>query len=153
VIPRDETIEYMRENYAQFQSALAMLDRMYEDLELDVAYRGRQNGHRHSFHNRSDALIELFEGHASGARVRPCGGYAVSASNARFSTDLDIVVAPDSKADFVEFIEHRGFEETDSHAKESLLVSLGVRIIIGFIVLAVASGCVLLPSESTSFTT
>jgi len=52
------------------------------------------------------------------------GGYAVSASNARFSTDLDIVVAPDSKADFVEFIEHRGFEETDSHAKESLLVSL-----------------------------
>jgi len=58
-----------------------------------------------------------------------------------------------SKADFVEFIEHRGFEETDSHAKESLLVSLGVRIIIGFIVLAVASGCVLLPSESTSFTT
>jgi len=39
VIPRDETIEYMRENYAQFQSALAMLDRMYEDLELDVAYR------------------------------------------------------------------------------------------------------------------
>jgi len=57
------------------------------------------------------------------------------------------------KADFVEFIEHRGFEETDSHAKESLLVSLGVRIIIGFIVLAVASGCVLLPSESTSFTT
>jgi len=29
----------MRENYAQFQSALEMLDRMYEDLELDVAYR------------------------------------------------------------------------------------------------------------------
>ena len=39
VIPRAETIEYMRENYAQFQSALAMLDRMYEDLDLDVAYR------------------------------------------------------------------------------------------------------------------
>jgi len=141
VIPRDETIEYMRENYAQFQSALAMLDRMYEDLELDVAYRGRQNGHRHSFHNRSDALIELFEELTqAGHEYVLVGGYAVSASNARFSTDLDIVVAPDSKADFVEFIEHRGFEETDSHAKESLLVSLGVRIIIGFIVLAVASG-------------
>ena len=28
VIPRDETIEYMQDNYAQFQSALAMLDRM-----------------------------------------------------------------------------------------------------------------------------
>ena len=39
VIPRSETIEYMRENYAQFQSALAMLDRMYDDLDLDVSYR------------------------------------------------------------------------------------------------------------------
>ncbi|MDR5657719.1 helix-turn-helix domain-containing protein [Halodesulfurarchaeum sp. HSR-GB] len=39
VIPRSETIEYMRENYAQFQSALAMLDRMYDDLELDVTYQ------------------------------------------------------------------------------------------------------------------
>jgi DNA-binding Lrp family transcriptional regulator len=39
VIPRDETIEYMRENYAQFQSALAMLNQMYEELDLSVAYR------------------------------------------------------------------------------------------------------------------
>jgi DNA-binding Lrp family transcriptional regulator len=39
VIPRAETIEYMRENYAQFQSALAMLDRMYDDLDLGVTYR------------------------------------------------------------------------------------------------------------------
>jgi DNA-binding Lrp family transcriptional regulator len=39
VIPREETIAYMREHYAQFQSALAMLDRMYDELELDVAYR------------------------------------------------------------------------------------------------------------------
>ena len=39
VIPRAETIEYMRENYAQFQSALAMLDRMYEDIDLGVTYR------------------------------------------------------------------------------------------------------------------
>ena len=39
VIPRPETIEYMREHSTQFQSALAMLDRMYEDLELDVTYR------------------------------------------------------------------------------------------------------------------
>ena len=29
----------MRENYAQFQSALAMLDRMYKDLDLGVTYR------------------------------------------------------------------------------------------------------------------
>jgi len=46
------------------------------------------------------------------------GGYAVSAFNARFSTDLDIVVAPDSKAEFAKFLERRDFEETDSHAKE-----------------------------------
>ena len=39
VIPRDDTIEYMREHYAQFQSGLAMLDRMYDDLDLGVAYR------------------------------------------------------------------------------------------------------------------
>lgn len=39
VVPRAETIEYMRENYAQFQSALAMLDRMYDDLDLGVTYR------------------------------------------------------------------------------------------------------------------
>jgi len=38
----------MRENYAQFQSALAMLDRMHEDLDLGVAYhemeRARTSG-------------------------------------------------------------------------------------------------------------
>ena len=39
VIPREDTIEYMREHYAQFQSALAMLDRMYDDIDLGVAYR------------------------------------------------------------------------------------------------------------------
>ena len=39
VIPRAETIEYMEDNYAAFASALDMLDRMYEDLSLDVNYR------------------------------------------------------------------------------------------------------------------
>ncbi|WP_148416406.1 helix-turn-helix domain-containing protein [Haloferax sp. KTX1] len=39
VIPREETIAYMREHYATFESALAMLDRMYEELDFDVAYR------------------------------------------------------------------------------------------------------------------
>jgi hypothetical protein len=38
VIPRAETIAYMRENNTQFQSALAMLDR-YDELDLGVAYR------------------------------------------------------------------------------------------------------------------
>jgi len=39
VVTREETLAYMREHYAQFQSALSMLDRMYDDLDLDVAYR------------------------------------------------------------------------------------------------------------------
>ena len=39
VISREETLAYMREHYAQFQSALSMLNRMYDDLDLDVAYR------------------------------------------------------------------------------------------------------------------
>lgn len=38
VVPRDQTIAYMREHFAQFQSALSMLDCMYDDLALDVAY-------------------------------------------------------------------------------------------------------------------
>jgi len=74
-----------------------------------------------SFHNRSDALIELLEEITqAGHEYVLVGGYAVSAFNARFSTDLDIVVAPDSKAEFAEFLERQGFEETDSHAKEWL---------------------------------
>lgn len=39
VVPREETIAYMREHYATFESALAMLDRMCDDLDLDVTYR------------------------------------------------------------------------------------------------------------------
>jgi hypothetical protein len=36
VIPRDETISYMQEHFAHFQSALDMLDRMYDNVDLDV---------------------------------------------------------------------------------------------------------------------
>jgi hypothetical protein len=75
-----------------------------------------------SINNWSDALIELLkELTQAGHEYVLVGGYAVSAFNARFSTDLDIIVAPDSKADFVEFLERQGFEETDSHAKNYLL--------------------------------
>jgi len=35
----------MSENYAQFQSALAMLDRMYEDLDLSVTYPETERSH------------------------------------------------------------------------------------------------------------
>jgi hypothetical protein len=72
-----------------------------------------------SFNNRSDALIELLEELTQAKHEYVLvGGYAVSAFNARFSTDIDIVVAPDSKTEFAEFLEQEGFEETDSHAKE-----------------------------------
>jgi len=144
VIPRAETISICARTTPNSSRA--------GDARPDV--RGPRPRRHVSRDRTGDALIELLEELTQqGHEYVLVGGYAVSAFNARFSTDLDIVVAPDSKADFVEFLEQRGFEETDSHAKESLLVSLGVRIIIGFIVLAVASGCVLLPSESTSFTT
>ena len=45
-ILRAETIAYMSENYAQFQSALAMLDRMYEDLDLGVTYPETERSHK-----------------------------------------------------------------------------------------------------------
>jgi len=42
VVTREETIEYMYEHYAHFQSGLSMLDRMYDDLDLEEAYRERE---------------------------------------------------------------------------------------------------------------
>lgn len=39
VIPREKTIDYMQEQFAHFQPALAMLERMYDDLDLGVTYR------------------------------------------------------------------------------------------------------------------
>ncbi|WP_433633508.1 hypothetical protein [Halomicrococcus sp. NG-SE-24] len=72
-----------------------------------------------SFNNRSDALIELLEElNENDYQYVLVGGYAVSAFNARFSTDLDIVVAPDTKAEFVTFLEAHEFEKTDSHTKQ-----------------------------------
>ena len=72
-----------------------------------------------SFNDRSDALIELLgELSENGHQYVLVGGYAVSAFNTRFSTDLDIVVAPDAEDEFAEFLEAHEFEQTDSHAKE-----------------------------------
>jgi hypothetical protein len=34
----------MHEHYATFQSALAMLDRMYDGLDLDIDYREDERG-------------------------------------------------------------------------------------------------------------
>jgi len=39
VISLDETVEFAREHYATFQSALSMLDRMYDQVDSDADYR------------------------------------------------------------------------------------------------------------------
>ena len=39
VIPLQETVEFAREHYATFQSALDMLGRMYDEVEPDTDYR------------------------------------------------------------------------------------------------------------------
>jgi hypothetical protein len=72
-----------------------------------------------SFDDRSAALIELLdELDESDLEYVLVGGYAVSAFNTRFSTDLDIVVLPEERDAFIEFLDDRQFEEVDSHTKE-----------------------------------
>lgn len=39
VIPLDETVAFAREHYATFQSALEMLDQMYDEVDTDADYR------------------------------------------------------------------------------------------------------------------
>jgi len=64
-----------------------------------------------NFEDRSNALVdlldELSEREESFVLV---GGYAVSSFNTRFSTDLDVVVAPDDTQSFETFLESNGFE-------------------------------------------
>jgi radical SAM superfamily enzyme YgiQ (UPF0313 family) len=82
-----------------------------------------------SFDARSSALIDLLEElDESDLQYVLVGGYAVSTFNTRFSTDLDIVVLPEAKDAFVGFLEARGFELTDSHAKEWVYDTKGPRI-------------------------
>jgi hypothetical protein len=72
-----------------------------------------------SFDERGNALIDILEELADrDYQYVLVGGYAVSTFNTRFSTDLDIVVAPEERDEFVSFLEDHGFEETDSHTKE-----------------------------------
>lgn len=39
VVPLQEAVGFAREHYATFQSALEMLDRMYEDVDTGADYR------------------------------------------------------------------------------------------------------------------
>lgn len=41
VISLEETLAFAREHYATFQSALDMLDRMYDEVDADASYRER----------------------------------------------------------------------------------------------------------------
>lgn len=38
VISRSETVAFVREHYATFESALDILDRMYDDIEIEADY-------------------------------------------------------------------------------------------------------------------
>jgi len=72
-----------------------------------------------SFEERSDALVELLERlEKEGYDYVLVGGYAVSASNPRFSTDLDVVVAPGDVGTLRDFLDRQGFELERRHANE-----------------------------------
>jgi hypothetical protein len=71
-----------------------------------------------SFSDRSNALVDLLDDLTDqDLQYVLVGGYAVSVFNTRFSTDLDVVILPDQKDAFVDFLEAHGFEKIDSHRK------------------------------------
>lgn len=104
-----------------------------------------------SFEDRSNALIELLdELETRGVGYVLIGGYAVSAFNPRFSTDLDIVIAAEEKDDLVDFLTDRGFELQTEHDSEDWIYDreveqyekrLGPREPIGFDLLVNGLGC------------
>ncbi|MDF9748199.1 nucleotidyltransferase family protein [Natrinema salsiterrestre] len=63
--------------------------------------------------DRSEALIEVLEElEQSNIEFVLVGGFAISQFETRFSTDLDLVIAPDDYKDVVAFLEQHGFERT-----------------------------------------
>ncbi|QZP39320.1 MULTISPECIES: nucleotidyltransferase family protein [Halobacteriales] len=63
--------------------------------------------------DRSEALIEVLEElEQSEIGFVLVGGYAISQFEPRFSTDLDLVIAPDDYDEVVAFLESRDFERT-----------------------------------------
>lgn len=62
---------------------------------------------------RSETLVEVLEElQESEIEFVLVGGYAISQFEPRFSTDLDLVVAPDDHEDVVAFLCDRNFERT-----------------------------------------
>lgn len=63
---------------------------------------------------RSEALIEVLEDlQESDIGFVLVGGYAVSQFETRFSTDLDLVIAPEEYAEVVTFLEEHDFERDE----------------------------------------
>ena len=63
--------------------------------------------------DRSEALIDVLdELEQSDIGFVLIGGYAISQFETRFSTDLDLVIAPEDYDDIVAFLDKRGFERT-----------------------------------------
>ncbi len=72
-----------------------------------------------AFRERGGALIELLEKlEKSDIRYVLVGGYAISAFNPRFSTDLDIVISIEVKEKISEFLENNQFELRRKHKKD-----------------------------------
>jgi len=101
-----------------------------------------------SFDSRSNALMELLDELADHRYVL-VGGYAVSAFNTRFSTDLDVVIAPSERDRLMDFLDDRGFKQRESHRKrwvyETEVIQyekrLGPRQPVGFDLLVNGLGC------------
>ncbi|MFC4552322.1 MULTISPECIES: nucleotidyltransferase domain-containing protein [Halobacteriales] len=74
--------------------------------------------------DRSEALIEVLEElEQSEIGFVLVGGYAISQFEPRFSTDLDLVIAPDDYDEVVAFLQQHGFERTaefDVPAEETI---------------------------------
>lgn len=67
-----------------------------------------------SHEERSEALIEVLNNlEQSEIPFVLVGGYAISQFETRFSTDLDLVIAPEDYDKLVDFLEEHNFERTD----------------------------------------
>lgn len=67
-----------------------------------------------SHEERSEALIDILTDlEQSSIPFVLVGGYAISQFETRFSTDLDLVIAPEEYDELVSFLENHNFERTD----------------------------------------
>jgi hypothetical protein len=67
-----------------------------------------------SHEERSEVLIDVLDDlEQSEIPFVLVGGYAISQFETRFSTDLDLVIAPDDYEELIGFLEDHGFERTD----------------------------------------